>query len=287
MAVIFIDGFDKYGVAGQSTPSPSALLVQGEWTTVNVTTGGMSIVQGLSLSGCAIQFTQELIYSSGISKTLTSSYTHLIGGFRVQPTLSGGNPGFAVSLNGTTMWSISIANNGIVYLYSYTYGEDTVTNTLGYGGAMSENSIHFIEFDVTIGDTAAYQVWLDGISIIEGTGYTGSSAVNMISFTQSSVGAVTFDDFYLFDNTGSTNNAALLSNPRVQTQYPSGSSAAAFTNYAMVFGAYNSNDSSDGNLDANTLYLRQFVAPADIVEQSVVHFRFHRTAKHHRGSLCR
>ena len=123
---------------------------------------------------------------------------------------------------------------------------------------------------MTIGSSASYQVWIDGVSIISGTGNVGSGSSNGFEFFQGGTGGyITIDDFYLFDNTGSSNNAALLTNPRIETQYPTGDSQSQFTNQASVIGSVSSATSGSVSVNSNSLMLRSFTPQAAMILNSV------------------
>ena len=86
---------------------------------------------------------------------------------------------------------------------------------------------------------AAYQVWLDGVSAFSSTGDTQPTANNYANGIAVALGAargLTLDDLYLFDTTGTTNNAALLTSPRIETTFPASDSAVQFAFGAGILG---------------------------------------------------
>lgn len=264
MATIFIDGFDKYGPVGQTNPTVVNLFTAGEWTSVTGTDGGyIAVVPPLSYNGTSLQLVQISVSATTVLKTLQTSYSRFIGGFRFSSTLVQAG-GFAATHNGSNIWSVEVApTTGIVSLVA---GE----TTLGSGGAISQNSVHYLEFDVTIGASSPYQIWLDGVSLISGTGNTGSSSANGFNFYVYGIGGTfTVDDFYLFDETTSFNNAVLLTSPRIETQYPNGDSQKEFTNQASLLGYINSSTSNTSAPGANKLFLRQFAPEANMTLNSV------------------
>jgi hypothetical protein len=229
MALIHLDGFDKYGAVNSNGTGVAALLTSGEWTS---TSGSPSIVSPLSATGFALQ----LAASSGLQKTLGANYPRLIGGFRFSSNLGGtfalqfvdnvsNQSGFSVNSTGTLTMRNGIASSGTIL------GTGSVTITAG--------ATNYLEFDVAFGNTANYQFWLNGVSILSGTGDTTTTANNTASRIEFSTGAgVTFviDDFYLFDTTGTTNNAVLLTSPRIETQFPSADAAVQFAVGAAILG---------------------------------------------------
>src|ERR1700751_5825777 len=84
MALLFMDGFDKYGPVNTNVAGINSLLTQ-EWTTSTFSAGQLQIVNALSSTGFAL-----LINGSGnaLTKTLAASYGRLIGGFRFSASLA-------------------------------------------------------------------------------------------------------------------------------------------------------------------------------------------------------
>lgn len=266
MATIFIDGFDKYGPAGQFSPAVTNLITAGEWTYLGLLGGSVSIAPPLNAveQGYALYITQVSAFATTVNKTFPTSYSRWIGGFRFSAPLSGGSVGCSASNPSTGLWTITINSGTGIISFS------NPSTTLDNGGVVTQNSIHYLEFDVTIGSNAPYQVWLDGTSIMSGTGNTGSSNASIFQFFAGNYGGyITVDDFYLFDDTGSVNNAVLLSSPRIQTQYPISDSQKQFTSSGSIIGA---NTTATGNAsapNANTLFLRAYTPGANMTLNSV------------------
>jgi hypothetical protein len=262
MALLFMDGFDKYGPPGQNLPTVASLLTAGEWTTA--LSGTPSIVAGLSAIGNAL----NLGSFTALNKTLTTS-PRQIGGVRFRGDLAtacfmspldGGTQQCTVRINQST-GTISVCNGG---------SSGTVLATSST--SVSVNSIHYLEWDITIGAAANYQVWLDGVSILSGTGNTKATAnnsANGIQFGLNSSGTFIIDDFYLFDSTGSTNNAVLLSNPIVETAFPTGDAQTQWSNGATVIGQDNNLTNTTDAPGANFLFLRAFTPAVNMTLNSV------------------
>ena len=153
MAVVFLEGFDKYGGVNSNAAGVVALLTAGEWTTWTVAT----IVAGLSATGTALQVGT----SQNGTKTLAANYTRLVGGVRFS-SLLGANSATLIQFRdgATAQCSITVESTGIINLRN-----GTVTGTILASSsiAISVSSIHYIEWDITFGNSAAYQVWLDGV----------------------------------------------------------------------------------------------------------------------------
>jgi hypothetical protein len=75
---------------------------------------------------------------------------------------------------------------------------------------------------------------------------------------------VTWDDLYLFDATGTVNNAALLTSPRIETQLPSSDAAVQFAFGAAMLGASQARvAASSVAITANQLRLRSVIPAAN------------------------
>ena len=120
MALIFLEGFDKYGGPNPNAAAVAALMSAGEWTTVAGSGTAAAIVAPLSANGQA--FSSSSV-ATALSKTLPASYARLIGGCRFSSSLAGGfNAGVqfldsgtaqcSITLN-TTLGTISLRNGGV------------------------------------------------------------------------------------------------------------------------------------------------------------------------------
>jgi hypothetical protein len=270
MSCIAIDGLDKYGPTGVQGAALAALLVQGEWTSVS-TDYTISIVNGLSATGHALQIGGDN-FATSLNKTLPAFKSRLIGGFRFAALLAGIG-GITLSDGGVAQCSVTIDTTGTISLRGGATTSNTIIATSSV--SVSSMSIHYLEYDITIGGSGSYQVWLDGLSIISGIGNTeggtSNARVNGISFSiQGSTSTwLTIDDLYLFDNTGATNNTALLTNPRIETQFPTGDVQTQFTNNATILGNNYSAVTSTDAPGANTLFLRQFQPEVNVTLNSI------------------
>lgn len=249
MALLFCDGMDKYGGISTSATNVAALMA-GEWTTIT----GAGIAAPLSATGQALS-----VSNGNVTKTLGANYGRLIGGVRLSCNLTSNPVGIQFQDAGTAQTGIGIATTGIISLRSGSYTTGTI---LGSGGtAISANTTHYLEWDITFGASAAYNVYLDGVSIISGTGHTTATANNTASGFQLIAGTgptVTYDDLYLFDTTTTVNNAVLLTSPRIETQLPTADSTVQFAVGASVLGGTVARTATQFTSAANQFYLRPF-----------------------------
>jgi hypothetical protein len=256
MALILCEGWDKYGGVNSVTANVSAMLMAGEWTSGAANFG---IVAPLSSTGQALQ--GQLTATLSLVKTLPASYGRLIGGIRFRVDVLGAASGgiafydagsvqCCVTVNGTT-GTISLRNGGIA-------GTALATS----GTSITTAAIHYLEWDITFGNSAAYQVWMDGVSLFSGTGDTTATANNTASqfvfIGGGTAHTITWDDLYLFDTTGSTNNAVLLTSPRIETTFPTSDSAVQFAVGAAILGTSIPRVTATNAPAAASLALRRF-----------------------------
>jgi len=266
MALIFMDGFDRYGPGPTSSNPPvvQTVLLQ-EWNTV---TAGMFNISGpLSLTG------YSLLMGGGpgsMNKTLPGNYARLIGGYRFSSTLSAVSNGITFTDTSTAQCSIIILNTGAISLRTGSIAGAAIATS---AVTVTANSVHYLEFDLTFSNTGSYQIWLDGISILSGTAdltATANNYANVLSFGCSAgAAALTIDDLYLFDTSGTTNNAALLTSPRIETQFPSSDGVVQFANGAAILGTSVSRSAGFAQPTANQLRLRTFTPPVNMTLTSM------------------
>jgi len=258
MALLFMDGFDKYGGVNSNGTSVTALLTQGEWT--SAASGTFNIVAGLSSTGYALSLGTAAL--ANISKTLPANYGRLIGGIRLSAINLTANSGIQFSDAGTNQCGICLtASTGTFSVKTGSYTSGTVLGTSA--ASLTTGTIHYLEWDITFATAGSYQLWLDGVSILSGSGNTHGSAnnyANQIALTNANAStiSITYDDLYLFDNTTTQNNAVLLTSPRIETQFPISDGAVQFAVGASTLGNNVSRAGGSYTPPANNLYLRAF-----------------------------
>jgi len=266
MALIFMDGFDRYGI-GPSTSNPSAVVTSllQEWNTVSG--GFVNLAAPLSLTGYALTITGG---PASMNKTLPGNFPRLIGGYRFSSTLAANTHGITFTDVATAQCSIILLNTGAISLRTGSVAGAAIATS---AVTVTANSVHYLEFDLTFSNTGAYQIWLDGISILSGTADLTASAnnyANVLSFVCSAgVASLTIDDLYLFDTSGTTNNAALLTSPRIETQFPSADSAVQFAGGGSILGTSVSRTNGAVQPNANQLRLRTVTPAVDMTLNSI------------------
>jgi len=144
--------------------------------------------------------------------------------------------------------------------------------------ALTLNAYQYVEFKATIhNSTGAYEVRLNSVNILSGSGAdtqnTGNATANQL-MANSPFNNYTFDDMYLCDGTGSSNND-FLGDVKVTTLYPSGAgnstqwTPSAGSNYQCV-------DESQANGDTDyvssaTATQRDTYAYGDLTGSPTVH----------------
>ena len=255
MALLLMDGFDKYGGINNIAANVQALLTQGEWTTA---TGGLGIVAPLSATGFALSFVSPAVT---LSKTLAGNYTELLGGVRFSSPLSTINGVQFMDIS-TAQASISVNVNGTFSVRNGNFTSGTILGTSTV--AITANTVHTLTWDIILHNTAgAYQLWLDGISILSGSAVDMTATVNNYANQAQLVGQSgngwTIDDFFIQDTSGPPPlNAPLLDSPRIETQFPVSDGAVQFAVGAAVLGSTVARSTVAYNATANNLYLRPF-----------------------------
>lgn len=252
MALLFWDGFDKFGGPNTNSTAVIALLTAGEWTTA---TGAPNIVAPLSATGFAL----SLNNLSAATKTLGANYGRLIGGVRFSSNLLAVG-GIQFYDGGTQQAGICINTAGTIAVRNGFYNSGTVLGTSST--SVSANTNHYLEWDITFANAGSYQLWLDGVSILGPTAgdttATANAFANGVGFSATSTAIVTIDDFYLLDTAGTTNNAPLLTSPRIETQFPTGDGAVQFAIGASTLGNSVSRNGGNTLIGANTIYVRPY-----------------------------
>lgn len=296
MADLIIDGFDKYGPAGvagsAAFPLPGlTAALQAYWTLQTVysfSNAWADIVTGLNgVSGQALRLNCTGDGAISIQKTLAANYSRLIGGVRIASDLAGSSsqPAGVAFIDGTTTQCVIGVNpsTGTISLYQGYNPNNGLTPTALTAIATSSTTItagtsHFIEWDITFAASGAYQVWLDGVSIFSGTGVTRQSANSYANVfllgtlrngnTQGGQ-AFSVDDLYLFDSTGTSENAVLLSNPRVDTKFGSSQVQTAFAIPAGILGRGYQGNYNINAPGANQLFLTKVTPDVACIINSV------------------
>lgn len=276
MAVIFIEGFDKYRKI-------AAGIFGGDWNTsigntVSDGTGGGSASSfGTGIyQGDAFRCGQD----AGLFKNLPANYSTIIWGcrFKVQSAFinafavivgDGGNNQVTVRVNNTGAFEIRRGSEG-----GAVFGIQGSTLIDTSAASISINQWHYLEAKITIDSTVgAYEVYLDTVLIMSGTGVntqaTGNAYVNSFSFKAVDFTSDTLvDDMYIFDTTTAFNND-VVGDSVVETQFPASDHAVQFTVGEAAFGVYYSYTGASIGTGSNVIVLRPFIPTENCTINSI------------------
>jgi hypothetical protein len=260
-------------------PPPQAQLAAGGWNTAIGTYGGPGpqLVAGLGgLGGSAMRIPpRTYVQYISVTRSLNNNYSRIIGGFRFQvanlaSTGGGQTSGWVFYDNSTAQ--CALVPQAISGRIALVQGDGTAATPAVLGNSLigvADGTSHYLEFDITFGIGAAggFTVWLDGVQVFSGIGTTQQSAnafCNTFGPNMNAVGysgctnIIDTDDLYIFSSAGSTNNAVLLTNPIVLTQFGTSDAQKQWSSNGNVIGnSYSTNAASLG-ISSNTMYLAAF-----------------------------
>ena len=273
--LVFCDGFDKYGPAGNVD---FAAAMTGVWTNA-------SNAQGIyaPLSARGYSFRPASTFNSA---NLPGSYTRVAGSLRVN-----GDPNsqrFYFANNGTVAFTINIVWGTAVQLWT-----GVVSTLIASGGSVAPGTTHLVTWDIAVGASAAYAVYLDGALLFSGTGNTANSqpSVNQVQVNVTGGGFCYYDDLCVFDPTApGYSNSILTAGLVVETQYPQADVARVFTADGLVVpptglasrGVYRTSGST-ATLTANNLHLVRIIPPVNCTINNVSGYSFSASAAKMRG----
>lgn len=236
MSVIFIDGFDHY----------SSNEIEEKWdvrsTTfnnqINSSTGQNGSDSWRQTSGNYIQknFSNKTQLVFGAWMTFTTQSTSASTIFQL---LQNASEEFRINYNGGRL---------------EVYGDGSIRGIADYH--WTEDVEHFIECKVTINEVAgSVEIRADGNTVLSLSSInTGNQAVNQFRLGQQSgiLGTLDWDDFYLFDQSGSTNND-FLGPMNIETLLPNASGTNS--DWTVLTGPSNYEDVDEDPPDGDTTYV--------------------------------
>jgi len=247
MTLRFCDGFDHYAVGD----------VLAKWTSLS--TGPASMQTGRFGTGQAARFTA---LNRSVTKVIDAQATWIVG-FAYRAQGFNANQGIVVFIDGAvTHVDLRVDVGGHLFFTRNGTAIGSTGTTV-----LTTNTWYYLEVKVTISDTVGVAaVKINGVSELNGTSLDTRNAGNATADTVringtggSSVAETTdFDDLYICDAQGSTNND-FLGDVRVEALFPNGNG-----NSSQLVG-------SDGNSTDNYLLVDETTpATADYVESSTV-----------------
>ena len=225
-ALVFCDGFDKYGPPGNISFS-----AVGEWS---LTQGGP--VVGAPLSSLGFSWTWGNIVQ--IDAPLLVPCTRVAGSMRYQITAgtTGSSLSFILGASYAFTINFSAAAGTSISLRTGNSGGTLIAT----GGTVASATTHIISWDITVGAAAAYAIYLDGILIFSGTGNTGNglTSVNTVELFNSAAGRFAVDDLVVMNASDPAYNSSILTSaPVVETTFPNNDVQTQFINDGNVLWA--------------------------------------------------
>lgn len=242
MTLLFIDGFDSYAAAD----------ITKKWNTADTPT--MSGTSGRRGGG-------GLFYggnASGASKVLPSNISTVVFGCAFKIAVLGIGNGIFKFMD-TSVNHVIVGVNADGSISACRANTSTVLGTTALG-LISSNTYNYIEIKTTIHDTTgSVTIKLNGAQVLNLTNVDtrngGNSTLNTVRVQSPASSAdVTFDDLYICDTAGSTNND-FLGDVRVDTIMPNGDGnytqftpSTGTTHYTLVDESTpNTTDYNDGS----------------------------------------
>jgi hypothetical protein len=267
LGIFFIDGFDKYGSAVQV---PGAALAGFAYSRLAANMAGeynafgsadsFWIDRPLSATGYSIGFTQSNITAGTLTKVFPSNIARIGGGFRFKLTSLTGCQDMGITfIEGANVQARVVWENATGKMLMINSAGATIGTSVA---AITANTTHYLEFDITFADSGAYTLYLDGVSILTGTAdfkagsnaYATGCKIGSVNGNLNAAAVMFVDDFYL-DDAGSV----LLTSPSVETTLMSSDSATAqFSTGNAIFGDWEMLIASTNAPGANQLFLRKF-----------------------------
>ena len=274
------DGFDKYGVVG-SVFNPANPPCGGDWTIMSslgssgVSTG--SIAASLAGPGTALLLATsgDYVSNSGPQRSLPGSYARCTGTVVLNTPLTLPQ-GIIWGASGAGNLSMYINTAGRVVIARGSMGAAVIATSVFTAVA---NSTHTYAWDFTFdGSAGVIKVNIDGAidANLNLTGQNTGAVINSVQLAMGdgTLGIVngngTFDHYYArYYTSAGGSDPPPLSNPRIETDFPSGDQSVAFTPTAGVLGSDYSITGNTNAPGANELALRRWTPNVSATINSV------------------
>jgi hypothetical protein len=239
MALRFIDSFDHY--SGGALPLKWS-IVSGATIATVPRTGSQSLVCDAQNDYAAMVLDNQATWIVGFAyRQITAGATGLVCSFRDEASIQ-----CDVRLSNGVL---TVTRNGTVLATGTTF--------------LLANTWYYIEFKATINNSGSFELRLNGVVEVSGSGVdtqsTANAYANRFYCEIAGVNDAYFDDLYILDSTGSTNNN-FLGDVRVEALFPNGNGNSSLL------------DGSDGNQTDNYLLVDETPpnSDTDYVESSDV-----------------
>jgi hypothetical protein len=284
----FIDGFDAYGDNGRTISLTSFISSVAAanggpvgWTSAASSTGSaldfFVVDDSLVGPGLALRLRNGGGTSSfSVSRTLTGNFARCIGTMALKSDLVK-SWGFQFLDGATAQLTMEVQKTGN---YAVRRGGLTGIVLATSSEATAANSAHHLTWDIGFNGTTGYfEVYLDSVLMAnldlssQDTTISANDFFNrftILSEAQSGVSDLTIDhmDLWLYTAMGG-GDAPPLTNPLVETQFPTSDNQTQWTFGAGVLGETELQDSTSIAGAANVLRLRKFTPEVDATLDSV------------------
>lgn len=265
--VVFTEGFDKYGPPGVTIGAayPATALNElfaGEWQSGNTT--GLRIGAPLVGSGGSFYCPFGASTNGQVKRDMGVNYTRAVGGIWIKTDVYPASTSYFITIfdsAGNIQGAVGLTTSGQIVLAKNGGATVIATST-----AIAQGSVHHVTWDFVCSDTGAYAIYLDNVAF--GTGTDDFKASTIASWRSIQVGNPsgssqghldwTLDSLWVGDDAGDP----LLTFPVVETDFPNGDSAVAFTIGAGAVGFWEPLTGQSAAPGANTVFLRKVVCPA-------------------------
>jgi hypothetical protein len=202
---------------------------------------------------------------ASLRKTMASNQSTFINKIAYAPQALPSAFGTCISAvaDGTAGGTIQVAlvwdASGALHLYRAWASPYVSGSLFSTGpGIIAPGNFYSIEVAFNVNSSSGgAQVWVNGFEVMNATGlntqFTSNAFANIVWITDSANPGCYVDDFRVWDNTGSTQNAALGTDSRLVTKLPSG--AGIYTQWTPNGAAANWQCVDDNPPDGDTTYV--------------------------------
>lgn len=224
MTLLFVDGFDTYG--NTNNASVTADVLGSKY--VEFISTGFKVQAGRTGSGHSLEITSSSSWLLKPDLDTTNATLYAGFGMYVDSIASVFQPFW---MRTDDIWGVNIQleTTGQLSVRRKTTTLGTTTNAV-----ISANTWAYIELKVVCANSGSYELWVDGVSELTGSGDTQehvSKSYHNAFFIRRGFGVnpnTRFDDLYILDAAGSTNNSN-LGIMEVTTIYPDGDDTTQWT----------------------------------------------------------
>jgi hypothetical protein len=230
MALLWVEGFEKYGETGNSPSTVGAYnVLDTKYNADNVF--NIDLVTGRH-GGIAAQFDSSSTYlntpaldtnNQTLICGIAFKVTTFVSGIRVMDFRSAGNFGTSVSFRSLALTALNTGEMNVT-----REGSSLATSS---GANIQDDTWYYVEMKVFAADAGGnVTVHLDGVEIINVTGDTAITwdFYNSVLLRTATTDEAQFDDWYICDGSGAANND-FLGECRVETLTPNSDASGNWT----------------------------------------------------------